>query len=385
MELDPLVSVLLTAYDADRYLPATLASILGQTYGHFELLVMDDGSRDGSWSILKEIAARDGRVQLFRQEHNLGVPSSMNVLFRRASGPYVTRHDADDVSYPERFARQVAFLEGHPTIGVVGTRVRLIDGDDRPLDLPLFTAKFSNEEIQAELLRDNCLCQGSVMFRRELLARVGLYDESNIGSEDYDLWLRMAEVTEFAILDEVLYQYRVHPGSLSHRRRHEQAFHAARALEQALQRRYGASPPLRRREALAQYYLQAAVAASRTQDSAATREYVGHALRVYPPVFENQDGLTGLLMPVITSAGTGEALRTIQFLFAECRPPTKALRDLKSRWLAEIHMQAVFHNHGQMAREELQNHLWLGIKNRPAWLFNRGVLALLLRSRLSQQ
>ena len=199
----PLVSVLMPVYNGADHLRQTLTTILEQTHAHFELLITDDGSQDATWNILGEFAAADRRVQLFRNEANLGVPLTMNRLFGLARGLYLTRHDADDLSKPERFAKQVAFLQGHPAIGVLGTQTQFIDADGQPLDVQYFPAKFTNDEIQAELLRENCLCQGSVMFRRALLDQVGLYETGNIGSEDYDLWLRLAEVTRFAVLEEV--------------------------------------------------------------------------------------------------------------------------------------------------------------------------------------
>jgi len=380
----PLVSVLMTVYNGERYLRSALDSILCQTYTHFELLVTDDGSQDGTWELLAGLAATDSRVRLFRNQLNLGVPRSMNSLFSLASGAYITRHDADDVSCPERFARQVDFLNDHLTIGVIGTRVQLVDAQDQPVDRTWFTPKLTNDEIQAELLRDNCLCQGSVMFRRQVLETVGGYDESSL-TEDYDLWLRMAEVTQFAVLDEVLYQYRLHPASLGNRRRHEQAFFAARAIEQALHRRFGASPPPEGLESAAHHYLRAALAACQVGDTAAGREYVQHAVTIYPQLWANPPALTNEFLPQVLDTGTvGDALCQVERLFGECLPRTRSLGRLKSLWLAEIHMQVAFRDRQRMAPAEWRHHLWLGVTYRPTWLFNRGVLSLLLKPQPTQ-
>jgi len=173
--MPPLVSVLMTVYNGERFLSATVASILDQTYRNIELLVLDDGSEDGTWPILANFAARDERICLLRHDQNRGVPLAMNRLFGLAKGTYVNRHDADDLSHPQRYAKQVQFLEAAPAVGVVGTRVQVIDPNDQPLELPFFAAVTHDAEIQAELLRNNCLCQGSVMFRRQLLDQVGNY------------------------------------------------------------------------------------------------------------------------------------------------------------------------------------------------------------------
>jgi hypothetical protein len=312
----------------------------------------------------------------------------MNRLFELAAGPYITRHDADDLSRPERFARQVAFLQSQPAIGVLGTRVQFIDPNGQPLELNYFSSHLSNAELQKELLHDNCFCQGSVMFRRALLNQVGLYDSGNIGSEDYDLWLRLAEITQIAMLGEVLYDYRVHPDSLSHRRRHQQAFHAAHALEQAVQRRFGPAAAAEQRRAVAHYYLRAAVAACQADDMPAARDDARHAVKIYDHVWQEQAALTLLLLPRITAhRTTADALGVVRKLFDQCLPLTWRLSRLKARWLSEIYMRAVFRDRQRLTVSEWRRYLWLGVWYRPAWLFNRGVLALLLKphsARLSQ-
>ena len=181
------------------------------------------------------------------------------------------------------------------------------------------------------------------MFRRSLLDQVGHYQLSNIGSEDYDLWLRLAEVTQLAVLPEVLYDYRVLPGSLSHRRRHQQAFHAALSLEHALQRRFGSAAPPEQRAAAAHHYLRAAVAACLVGDRAAGRDYADRAGQIYPQVWAKPAGLTELFLPQIMAAGTPqEALRWVQTLFTDCLPHTAALRRLQSLWLAEFTCRSYF-------------------------------------------
>ena len=378
--MPPLVSVLMTVFNGERFLNATLASILGQTYRNIELLVIDDGSNDATWEMLSQVAAQDNRMQLLRHENNQGVPVAMNRLFKQANGTYVNRHDADDISHTERYTRQVAYLESHPEVGVIGTRVELIDAADQPLDLSFFVTRLGNAEIQAELLRTNCLCQGSVLFRRELLDRVGYYEEGNIGSEDYDLWLRMAEVTQFAVLDEILYQYRIHRQSLSHRRRHEQAFHSGRAVERALARRYNGAIASPQRASAAKLYLQAAVAAYQDNNLSAAQDYVRHAQQIYPQSFDNAEPVTGLWLPHIYARGPTEAIEFTNTLFDNWLPPGRLRHRLKSHWLAEIHIQSVFHDGRHLTPAQLRRHLWTAIRYRPAWLLNRGVLVRLGRA-----
>jgi hypothetical protein len=218
------------------------------------------------------------------------------------------------------------------------------------------------------------------MFRRELLDLVGYYDEGNIGSEDYDLWLRLAEVTQFTILDEVLYQYRIHPQSLSHRRRHEQAFHSGRAVERALARRYASAIPTPHRASAAKLYLQAAVAAYDDNELNAVQEYVGHALKIYPESFDSIEPVTGLLLPHLYARGPAESVQFTQNLFDNWLPPGRLRHSLKSHWLSEIHIYTVFHGRQHLTPAQLLHHLWTAIRHRPAWLLNRGVLAMLVQS-----
>ena len=380
--MPPLVSVLMSVYNGMPFLAATLASILGQTYTHFELIVIDDGSRDDTWEVLGRAAAQDARMRLLRNEHNQGVSSAMNRLFQLARGELIVRHDADDLSHPNRFAIQVAFLEQNPLIGVLGTRVQTIDIDGQLLQRLLFKDVFGNDEIQAELLRKNCLCQGSVMFRRHLLETVGGYEEDNVGSEDYDLWLRMAEVSQIVILKETLYQYRLHSASLSHRRRPEQIFYAARAIERAVRRRFGPKPPVEYFQPAAQTYLHAALGSFAAGSEVAACQWLAHSLEIYPSVLDLHEWL-GTLITDYAAHRTPEAgLELITQVFARLLPRQPRLKRLRAQLLSDLHMRQVFAAAKVGSSRQVDEHLWPGIRLNPAWLKNRGVLVLLARSTL---
>jgi glycosyltransferase involved in cell wall biosynthesis len=208
----PKVSVLLPAFNAQEYLPAAIDSILTQTFSDFELIVVNDGSTDATAQILARYT--DSRLRVIMQA-NAGLPVSLNRAIGLAQGTYLARQDADDISLPERLAKQVAYLDAHPQCGLLGTWAQIMSVDqltERSLQHP-----YRNAEIQLLLLFFNCFVHSSVMLRASTLKQSGLYPEEpeKFPPEDYDLWLRIAKHAEVANLPEVLLHYRELPSSIS--------------------------------------------------------------------------------------------------------------------------------------------------------------------------
>lgn len=242
--VNPLLTVLMAVFDPPLdMLHSAVASVLGQTFGDFEFLILNDGSRDeGVRAQLDSWASRDERVRLFHETHR-GVPGASNCGLAKARGQFVARQDADDWSEPQRFARQVAFLEDHPHVSLVGadTYSHAADGTALwRLRLPHTTA-----EISAALWRGNPFVHGSTMFRREQALRIGGYREQLPCASDYDFLWRLTEEGDAVNLTEVLYHYRYTSGSISARRAADQArvHRAARILAAA--RRRGETEDLR--------------------------------------------------------------------------------------------------------------------------------------------
>jgi len=151
-----------------------------------------------------------------------------------------------------------------------------------------FVSANDNEAIQEQLYDHNCLCQGSVMFRRECRESVGLYDETLELSEDYDFWLRMTEITRVVKLPAVLYQYRDHDSSVTHRHYGQQLLRKAFGLDKALARRFGAEPPDTLVTMAARDYLEAAVHLNSSGDIAGLRQSLAGVLRRRPEWFESE-------------------------------------------------------------------------------------------------
>lgn len=209
MDTGVAVSVLMPVYNGGKYLAAAIESVLSQTFGKFEFIVIDDGSTDESWDILNSFA--DVRLRLMKNGENLGLTKTLNTGLSLAQGEYVARMDQDDICLPERLAQQVAFLESHQEIGVLGTGVRIINGSGATIDSLQFPTQ------HAVLMW--CLCftcpilHPTVMMRRHLVQRVGGYSSNY--AEDYDLWRRLSRVTRLANLEDVLLHLRKHDVNMS--------------------------------------------------------------------------------------------------------------------------------------------------------------------------
>lgn len=209
-EQEPLVSVVMPVYNGERYLRQAVDSILDQNYQNLELIVVDDGSSDGSKALLESYS--DERLVLLANPRNLGVVQSRNLGIAVARGSYVALLDCDDVAMPDRLREQISFLEHHPEFGMVGSWVEVVDSAGVPtgevwrLDAP-------SETIPMILLLHNYFTQSAVTVRRSCFNALQ-YREFG-GATDYDLWVRLAAHYRVWNLPQVLVRYRIHQGSMT--------------------------------------------------------------------------------------------------------------------------------------------------------------------------
>ncbi len=207
----PKIDVVMPVYNAEAYVGDAVRSILHQSFADFRLLCVDDGSTDRSGKILQELAAEDPRIEIIHQE-NHGLVGALNNGLSACTAPLVARMDADDISMPERFARQVDFLGHNADVVAVGTSILEIDSDGAPLAVQHFSSE--HEEIDAGMLQIRTgMAHPTVMMRREAVQAVGGYRAEYEWVEDLDLWLRLAEQGRLANLPEVLLCYRQHASS----------------------------------------------------------------------------------------------------------------------------------------------------------------------------
>lgn len=214
-----LVSVVMPAYDAEAYIREALLSVLGQSYEHFEVLVVDDGSRDRTADIVRELAAQDERIRLLQQE-NSGVAAARNYGIEHARGEYIAPLDADDLFYPQKLEAQVARMEaGGERMGMV--YCWWISLDHRGRVFGGASPWLIEGEVYEQLLYVNFVGNASVpLYRRSALEHVGGYDESlrargGQGCEDWELSLRVAEHYAVGLTRGYHMGYRGVPDSMS--------------------------------------------------------------------------------------------------------------------------------------------------------------------------
>ncbi len=206
----PKISVIMPAYNAEKYIKEAVDSILNQTYGDFELIVINDCSKDRTKDIL--LSYTDRRIVYLENEKNLGVAGTLNHGLSAAQGEYIARMDSDDIALPQRFEKQLAYLENHPQTVMCGSKITVFydTGEESLCHYPA-----EDGRIKAALLFSSPFAHPSVMIRRQVLDLHQLhYEEAFEKVEDYRLWTRLAEFGQLYNLPEPLLRYRKHPGQV---------------------------------------------------------------------------------------------------------------------------------------------------------------------------
>lgn len=202
-------------YNGAKYLAQAIESIQAQTVRDFELVIVNDGSTDHSLEILWKYARGDARIKILSRP-NTGLVGALNDGLAAAGGQYVARMDADDLSHPDRFARQLDWIGSHPECVCLGCAVLFTDPEGRPLKV--YTPRLEHAAIEDELAAGNggALIHAACVFRRDALVRCGGYREECRHLEDLDLFIRLLGHGRLANLPGVLYSYRQHPLSVNH-------------------------------------------------------------------------------------------------------------------------------------------------------------------------
>jgi len=210
----PLVSVIISAYNGESYIAECIQSVLAQTWPYREIIVVDDGSTDST----AEIAASFGpQVRLLRKP-NGGPASAFNAGIPLARGELLARLDCDDAFLPGKLARQVAYLQRDPDVGLVFTGYHMVDAQGRLLRTEVIRPEVVAALSPLQFLKANHVNGSTVLFRRSCLEGVGFFDESLICHQDTDMWIRLIRQFRFGCLPEPLIRCRSHPLSLSHNR-----------------------------------------------------------------------------------------------------------------------------------------------------------------------
>ena len=203
--MSTIISVIMSVYNAEKYLNESINSILNQEVLSLELIVINDGSNDNTLSILREISSKDDRVIIIDKK-NEGLPIALNIGLKASKGKYLARMDADDIADITRLSKQVAILERRKDIDILGTFVKAFgDGKNRIWKFPI-----NKEECDVALLFINPIAHPTVLFRRCVLEKIGLYDTSFDYDQDYEYWARASSLHGITNLPLPLLNYRIH-------------------------------------------------------------------------------------------------------------------------------------------------------------------------------
>ena len=204
---NPLVSVIIPCFNAEKYVESAVRSIMNQTYKNLEIIVTDDFSTDKSFEILKKLAKEDSRIKLYKNEKNLKIVKTLNNMVLKANGKYIARMDADDISLPKRIEKQVLFLEHNSDYTLCGANAFIVNEKGRRIGCSFLPG--SSEEIMFYLKYFCPLYHPVVMGKTEVFKQ-NLYSEDFLHIEDYELWVRLVVLKKLKIcnLRERLLLYR---------------------------------------------------------------------------------------------------------------------------------------------------------------------------------
>lgn len=207
----PKVSVIMPVYNGQEFLRETMDSVLNQTFTDFEFIIINDASKDSTEEIIKSY--EDDRIVYLKNEQNLGVAGALNRGLENAKGEYVARIDADDIAMPERFQKQVEFMDKHPDVGVCGSHIRIFEQDGAERD---FKYSELDAELRVDMLFNSAFAHPAVMLRKSVLDKNKIfYNRDFEKAEDYRMWYDIMRVSKGYNLQEPLLRYRHHQNQVT--------------------------------------------------------------------------------------------------------------------------------------------------------------------------
>jgi glycosyltransferase involved in cell wall biosynthesis len=253
MDNNPMISVLMPVYNGQDYLRPAIDSLLNQTFKDFEIILVNDGSTDDSQEIIDSY--NDPRIITLKQK-NQGVARSLNNGLKVAKGKYVRRHDADDISTPDSFQKQVDFLETHPDYVMVCNQQAFMTSNGKiAMNYRLPQSKFFQGKSVRDLTLDDfkpdrasLVVHGTACYRRQEVLDIGCYRPEFIVSEDNDLWMRLLEKYKIAILNDCSYFMRIHGQSATNRHANKIQYFRNLLQEYSQQRKETGTDPIMRGE-----------------------------------------------------------------------------------------------------------------------------------------
>lgn len=226
--IEPLISVVMSVYNEEAFLPDAIDSILKQSEQRFEFIIIDDASTDRSVEIIRGYG--DPRIRLYVNSENRGLTKNLNQGLGLAKGRFIARMDGDDISHPDRFSRQIEYLEQHRNIMLCSCWTRSF-GQIHAVE----RTKGTSEQLRIRMLFQPVLMHPGFMMRREIIEEGIFYDETFRTAQDYDLQVRISEKYDIGIVNRILLDYRVHKRQVSNTRNNEQFCNADRTRKRQLE------------------------------------------------------------------------------------------------------------------------------------------------------
>lgn len=207
------ISVLMPVYNGRKYLEQSIESILSQTFKKFEFIIVDDGSTDNSWKIIKKYAAIDKRIVTIRNKSNLRISAALNRGLGVAKGKYIARMDADDWSFPNRLQKQYNYMQKHPKVGVSGGSIEVCDNKLRVINERKYP--LSDKAARKIIFRYSPFAHPTTIWNHQMIKKAGGYNRNIPLSQDYDLYFRIGKLSKFGNIKDVLLKLRTHDDSSS--------------------------------------------------------------------------------------------------------------------------------------------------------------------------
>ena len=280
---DDLVSVIMPAFNADKFISDAIQSVIQQTYSNWELIVIDDGSSDSTAAILAEAPA-DERRRVVHQD-NTGLAAARNRGLAESSAPHIAFLDVDDRWHPSYLAEMCAALDKAPEAAAAFAGWRCISDDGSPLPQQMLMSTEQTAQLAIDLKWRNAILPSALVARRSAVAQAGGFDIELEACEDWDLWLRLIALGSFVAVSQILMEYRVHAASMTENVEHiehERLKLNAKHLG-PLGEPLAAWPPDRRR-AVGYTYFNSAIGQLRQKQIAQAREKIRLAFRCWPGI-----------------------------------------------------------------------------------------------------
>jgi glycosyltransferase involved in cell wall biosynthesis len=211
----PEISIVMSVYNAEKQLENSLNSIINQSFGNFEFIIVNDCSTDKTNEILERYSKKDKRIKIFNNKKNLQIAKSLNIAVKKSRAEIVARMDADDISYLNRLKIQLNFLKTHPNVAIVGANMWVIDEKGRIISRREYCTE--SKKLKKVIFRYSPFAHPAVMFRKNVFLEFGGYDSKLVPCEDIDLWFKIGSKYEFANIPKFLLKYRLVMDSNSHR------------------------------------------------------------------------------------------------------------------------------------------------------------------------